>query len=186
MVNISLAEAVVTLSGASYFTLSTRKMYIIKHISTFIWFCFGEKKVLCNVCCHCNKEDSSIFGADSCDMIFFAHEIWLPSVRHAVSLNVSSPPAWARSRCGLSAGRLAEPRWSQISLNPTEPQLDPAGLGRADGDEAEVFLCKLRWSSTLPALFHQFGSLFNSYLDIVWKCPFWINKSWFLKCVVLM
>lgn len=48
-----------------------------------------------------------------------------------------------------------------------QTQLDTAGLSRANGDEAEVFLCKLRWSSTLPALFHYFGSLFNSYLDII-------------------
>lgn len=84
---------------------------------------------------------------------------------------------WLRVRVSQWFHSAAE----KINLNLTKPQLDPAGLNRANGDEAKVFLCELRGSSTLPAFFHQFGSLFDSYLCIVWKRPFWIIKVCFLN-----
>lgn len=103
---------------------------LCKHISAFIWLCFGEK-VLYNVHYHCNKKDSSIFGAASCDMIIcFAHEFWL-SVLHVVLWNVSSPLAWAQSCCGLSVHyQLAEPHWSQsaVEINHNWTQLGSTEL----------------------------------------------------------
>lgn len=99
--------------------------------------------------------------------------------------NVSSPLASARSRCGRSVCcQLAGASLLSVRCA-ARPQLDPAWLQRADGDTAQVFLCKLWWSTTLPALLSI--SLFKSYLDIVWKMPpfFWINKSLFPKhCLI--
>lgn len=97
--------------------------------------------------------------------------------------NVSSPLASARSHCGRSVHcQLAGA--SRLSVRcAAGPQLDPAGLQRADGDAAQVFLCKLWWSTTLPALLSI--SLFKSYLDIVWKMPpfFGLIKVCFLSIV---
>lgn len=97
---------------------------------------------------------------------FLKREIWLLSVFHVGFVKMSRLH-WSelQPRCGsaspLSAGWSPNPPGAGLCR--TEPQLDPAELKRANGDEAhtqkKVFLCKLRWSSTLPALFHQFGFL---------------------------
>lgn len=96
----------------------------------------------------------------------------------------------ARSHCGRSV-RCQLAGVSLLSVRrAARPQLDPAGLQRADGDSAQVFLCKLWWSTTLPALLSI--SLFKSYLDIVWKMPpffglikvCFLSIVWFLQCAL--
>lgn len=93
-----------------------------------------------------------------------------------------------RPRCGRSVYRQLAGA-SLLSVRcAARPQLDPAGRQRADGDSAQVFLCKLWRSTTLPALLSI--SLFKSYLDIVWKMPpffglikvCFLSIVWFLQC----
>lgn len=101
-----------------------------------------------------------------------------------------SPLRWPRLGSAVDAQSAAS--WPGASLlsvrRAARPQLDPAGLQPADGDAAQVFLCKLWWSTTLPALLSM--GLFKSYLDIVWKMPpffglikvCFLSIAWFLQC----
>lgn len=91
---VALVKAVIM----SYFTLSSRNVYSVKTYQHLIDSVL-EKKALFNVHYHCNKEDSSIFGAV---------KLWYDDIFCAWNLtlwNASSPLAWAQRRCGLSGSR---------------------------------------------------------------------------------
>lgn len=139
-----------------------------------------QRKSLYNVHYRCNKEDSSIFGAASCDMMFFeAWNLTPLSFSCGFCQNVSSPLIWASASLWFSVAALSRstppnPRWYWTTTGPSWASNEPMEMthkkkcsyASCDGP-VHCLLC-----------FISLISLFNSYLDNnVWKCSFGLIKK---------